>query len=434
MSVTKWSRDSCRPPQFAHDAAPGANEVARRDLGYYLASVVVRTLGMAFTSVALPLFALIHLRATVVEMSLLVAAGTAPSVVTALVAGALVDRYRRLPLLVWGRAAGAAILAVVPLAAMTGALSMPILYGVALLLAAVNDVVGTASVSYPPMLVRQEQLAQVNARVWELWACAQTAGKPLAVGLIAIAGPCWAVAVDVVAYLVSAVCITRIQTAEPQPQPRERGSTVWGETKSGLRYTRADPIMWRLLLCTTVMRVSLTAWDTLLLVLLVQHLHYSAVTVGLVVGCGGIGGLVGAKSAPRWGDGPLMQCALAILPLAMLLVLLVLLVGTGPAVPYVIGAAVAVWTAAAVAYGSKQRFVCQGRCSPEYQGRLQSVSTWITLTPCAVAVLAAGQLVELVGLRPAMAFAAVTAVSAFALVRSPARHLRDSPSRNMAKA
>ncbi|MFE0136188.1 hypothetical protein ACFWY6_32170 [Streptomyces sp. NPDC059037] len=108
--------------------------------------------------------------------------------------------------------------------------------------------------------------------------------------------------------------------------------------------------------------------------------------------------------------------------------------GTGPASPYVIAAAVVVWTAGVVAYGSTQRTVCHSRCSEEYQGRLQSVSNWITFAPCAVAVLTAGQLVELIGLRPAMAFAAVTAVSAFVLVHSPARHLRVMPSRTMARA
>lgn len=411
-------------PADPSGSPPRADEAAGSDLRYYLADVVVRTLGTAFTFVALPMIALIHLGATVVEMSILVAAGTAPSVVTSLLGGALVDRYRRLPLLFLGRAAGAVALAAVPLAAVAGVLSMPLLCGVALLVAAVNDIAGTAQVSYLPVLVGRRHLEAANARVWVQWACAQAAGKNIAVGLVAFVGAGWTIAADVVAYLLSAACITRYRTAEPEPEPEPRahGSTLWGEIRSGLHDTRADPVVWRLLLCTSAMRVSLTAGDTLLLVILVQHLHYSAVAVGVVAGCGGIGGIVGALCAGRWPPGPRMRGALAILPLAMLPVL-----AAGPGLVWLLvtGAAVAVWTGAAIAVESTTRFVCQFLCSEEFQGRRQSIANWIILVPCAAAALSAGQLGDLLGLKPAMALAAFCAAIPAVLIRTPARLLPD---------
>lgn len=68
-----------------------------------------------------------------------------------------------------------------------------------------------------------------------------------------------------------------------------------------------------------------------------------------------------------------------------------------------------------------QRAACQQLCSPEYQGRLQAVTVWITVGPCTVAALAAGQLAELLGLRPVMALAVVATVTPFVLIRTPAR-------------
>ncbi|MEV7888572.1 hypothetical protein ACWD3I_44220 [Streptomyces sp. NPDC002817] len=71
-------------------------------------------------------------------MSVLYAAQRFPPAVTVLLGGALVDRHRKLALLTWGKMVGGVLLLCVPLAAYLRWLSLPLLYVVGLLLAAVN--------------------------------------------------------------------------------------------------------------------------------------------------------------------------------------------------------------------------------------------------------------------------------------------------------
>ncbi|MEU5958209.1 MFS transporter [Streptomyces sp. NPDC047525] len=398
----------------------------RKDLRLYHVTQVVQTIGGAVSGVAVPMAALIYLTPSIMQMSLLIAARTAPLTVTTLLSGVLVDRCRRRPLLLWSKATSAILLASIPLAAITGVLSMPLLIVVTFLVAAVNDVSSTAFVSYLPSLAG-DRFTSANTHVWALWCGAEALGRNLAGVLISLLGAGLALLSEVVSCLIGATCLARMRTPEESPPPR--GASMWNEIRSGLTYTRSEPVVWALLRCSTAKNMALAAWDTLLLIFLVQQQNWSPLTVGVVLGCMG-GGAIGALLAPRyrnrWGAGPLMLGALGAIPLAMAPVLLV---GQGSAWPFVTGAAVAVWSACSTAVGSTEREARQSLCSPEYQGRQQSVSTWISVAPCAFSALAAGQLAELIGLRPAMLLVAIaSAVGFMVLARSPARHLRHLPS------
>ncbi|MFD4476024.1 MFS transporter [Streptomyces sp. NPDC058471] len=415
---------------FNTPSVPALDESAssvQKDLRLYHVTQVVQTIGGSVSGVALPMVALIYLTPSIMEMSVLIAARTAPLTVTTLISGALVDRCRRRPLLLWSKASGAILLASIPLAAITGGLSMPLLIVVTLLLAAVNDVSSTAFVSYLPSLAGNgKRFASANTHVWALWSCAQALGRNLAGVLISLLGAGLALLSEVVTCLIGATCLARMRTPEESPQPR--GATMWSEVRSGLTYTRRDPVVWALLRCSTARNMALAAWDALLLIFLVQHLSWSPLTVGMVLGCTG-GGAIGALLAPRcrnrWGAGPLMLGALGAMPVAMAPVLLV---GQAGPWPFVTGAAVAVWSACSAAVGSTEREVRQTHCSPEYRGRQQAVGTWISVAPCALSALAAGQVAELIGLRPAMLLVAIASLAGFTvLARSPARHLRHLP-------
>ncbi|MET9914543.1 hypothetical protein ABZZ74_48990 [Streptomyces sp. NPDC006476] len=74
-------------------------DTVHRDLMLFNNGLAVGVLGGAVTSVALPSLALITLRATPLEMSVLYAAQRFPPAVTTLLGGALVDRHRKLVLL-----------------------------------------------------------------------------------------------------------------------------------------------------------------------------------------------------------------------------------------------------------------------------------------------------------------------------------------------
>ncbi|MGW8374702.1 hypothetical protein [Streptomyces sp. ODS28] len=74
----------------------------RTDWRHYLTTLTISISGGAVSTVALPLIAVTVLDASVWQAALLTAAQRLPPLFTALLAGAVVDRYRRLPLLISG--------------------------------------------------------------------------------------------------------------------------------------------------------------------------------------------------------------------------------------------------------------------------------------------------------------------------------------------
>lgn len=410
-----------------------AEDTVNRDLMIYNNGLAVGVLGGAVTSVALPSLALITLKVTPWELSLLYAAQRFPPAVTALFGGALVDRYRKLALLTWGKAVGGVLLLCVPLAAYLGWLSLPLLCVVGLRLAAVNDISSTAGISYLPSLAKGENLAAANSKMGALFSFTDSAGSYCAAGLIALLGTSRAIIADVASYFISVVCMTRIRTPEPPPRPRPADSTLWREIRDGLRYTVRHPVLWPLVLSNTALSLAITAWDVLYLIYVVRELHWSPVALAVVMGCASVGGVVGALAGRRlarpraawWGVGPLLLCALAPQPLILMPVLIA---GPGLLWQIVIGVCVTVRFAGATAHGSTQRSVRQGVCEPQYQGRQQSIGTWMTFGPRFLSALGAGLLVSAIGLVPSMAVAAVASAGGFVvLLHSPVRRLRVIP-------
>ena len=102
---------------------------------------------------ALPLTAILTLDSTPVQLGILTAAATLPSLLVSLPAGAWVDRLRRRPVLIgadWGRAL---LLGSIPLAAVLGLLRIEYLYLVAALASALTVFFNVAADSYLPALI-----------------------------------------------------------------------------------------------------------------------------------------------------------------------------------------------------------------------------------------------------------------------------------------
>jgi MFS family permease len=399
----------------------------------YNNGLAVGVLGGAVTSVALPSLALFTLQATPMQMSVLYAAQRFPPAVTALFAGAWVDRHRKLGLLTWGKAVGGLLLLVVPVMALTSSLSLVVLCVIAFTLSAVNDVSSTAGISYLPSLARGKSLAAANSRMGALFSFTDAAGSYLAAGLIAVLGTSRAILADVASYVISAVCMAKIRTPEPHPEPRPAGSTLLREIREGLAYTGRHPVIRPLVASNTALALAMTAWDVLFLLYVVRQLHWSPVVLAVVMGCASVGGMAGAVAGrrlaeprgTRWGVGPLLLCALALQPLALAPVLFA---EPGLLWQIAVGSCVTCRFAGATAHGSNQRSVRQSVCDPRYQGRQQSIGTWITFGPRFLSALAAGALVGVIGLKPSMTLAAVATAGGFVvLVFSPVRRLRAMP-------
>src|SRR5437660_3146350 len=114
-------------------------------------SLTITAFGAQITNLALPLTAAVLLHATPWQMGVLVALETLPFALVSLHAGVLIDRVRKLPIVIAADIGRGVALLAIPIAAFTGSLSIEILYAVGFL-CGVQNVVGGAA--YQVLLAR----------------------------------------------------------------------------------------------------------------------------------------------------------------------------------------------------------------------------------------------------------------------------------------
>jgi MFS family permease len=180
--------------------------------------------GTRITALAIPLTAAITLRAGPVEMGLLAAMHWLPYFALGLFAGVLVDRRPRQQLMILVNVLRAALLGLIPLAAVVGLLRIELLYLVAMLAGACGVVFDVAYVSWLPSLVARKELHDANGKMEATYASAQAAGPGIAGVLVGLVSAPFAIAVDAVSFAVSAALIRSIRP--PRPDTTERGASA----------------------------------------------------------------------------------------------------------------------------------------------------------------------------------------------------------------
>ena len=129
-------------------------------------SMTITAFGAQITNLALPLTAAVMLSATPMQMGILVALETLPFALVSLHAGVLIDRVRKLPIVIaanWGR--GLALLAI-PAAAYAGALTIEILFVVGFICGIQNVVGGAAYQVLLAQMAGRERLVEANAKLY----------------------------------------------------------------------------------------------------------------------------------------------------------------------------------------------------------------------------------------------------------------------------
>ena len=122
-------------------------------------------LGSQVSRLAIPLMAVLVLRADEQQMGFLGAATNLPFLFFGLLAGVFTDRIRRRPLLIVVNIGSGLLIGSIPVAAMLGYASMPQLYFVAFGMG-LGDVVGIAAYqAFIPSLVGRRRLVDANSKL-----------------------------------------------------------------------------------------------------------------------------------------------------------------------------------------------------------------------------------------------------------------------------
>ena len=159
-------------------------------------SLTVTSFGAQITNLALPLTAALLLHATPLQMGVLVALETLPFALVSLHAGVLLDRVRKLPIVIMSDVARGAALLAIPVAAFTDHLTIEILYGVGFFCGVQNVVGGAAYQVLLAQLAGRKRLVEANAKIALGETSSALVGPGVAGGLIQLLTAPFAILLD----------------------------------------------------------------------------------------------------------------------------------------------------------------------------------------------------------------------------------------------
>jgi MFS family permease len=277
-----------------------AREFPSGDFTRFWWAETVSSVGTYVTLVALPTLVVLTLDGTAQDVGWLSSARWLPYLLLGLVAGALVDRRRRRPVMVVSDLARAVLLASIPVAWAAGVLSMPLLLAVVACYGAASLVNDAASMSFVPRLVPRDHLQRAHARIDGADAAAQTAGPALAGLLIKLVGAPLAVLVDAVTYLFSALAVLTIRGPEPAGVPTDVPN-VWREIREGVRWVYRGSGLAVLAGATHVWFAANAILGAVLAPYALITLGLTPLQFGLSAALAGVGGVVGATTSTAGG-------------------------------------------------------------------------------------------------------------------------------------
>lgn len=297
--------------------------LADHDFRGLFISTSATQLGHRIAILALPLTAILGLSASEFEVGVLTALTTAAFLLVGLPAGAWVDRMRRRLVMITADFSRAIVLFTVPLAWWADVLTMWQLYAVALINGIFTVFFDVAYQSYLPHLVGRKNLVEANAKLESVRAITEVGGPGAAGQLVAWLTAPIALLAHCITMSTSALFVVTIRKREPKPEPQPNASLT-REIKEGLSWVLVNPLLRAIVLCTATFNFSMTLFQTMLLIYLVQSLGLSAATIGLIFSIGAVGGVLGAFLARRIaaavGQGPtLLLSVISAAPMAALM-------------------------------------------------------------------------------------------------------------------
>ena len=394
------------------------------------AGETVSDFGDQITLLAIPLTAVIVLKASAFEMGLLAAAAAAPTALFSLPVGVWVDRLPRRRILIAADLGRAVALATVPIAFVAGILSLPHLYIVAFITGTLSVFFIVAYQAYLPALVGREQLVEANGKMNASGSLAQLAGPSVSGILVQLFAAPMPVVVDALSFVGSLVGVAAIRRLEPRLEPR--GRDMRAEIREGLVFLLGNPILRTIVITGSIFILLFSAQTAIFLLYLSRDLGLSPSVIGILLAIGGVGALAGAllasRVARRMGIGPSFLAG-AILVIAFLIARGI---AGGPTVAVVVALATSqlVGLFAISLFNVNGPSLRQALTPPHLLGRVNASYRFLVWGTAPIGALLGGTLGELFGLRAALLITGVAALTTLpVLLGSPLATTREVPAR-----
>ena len=399
------------------------------------AGQTVSEIGSRITRDGIPITAVMLLHATPWQMGILASLTGIAALSAGTIAGAAADRLPRRGILIVSDLGRAFVLAMVPLAAMAGLLSLGQLYAVIFAAGILTIFFDVAYQSYLPSLVAPSELLEGNGKLALSTATAEVLGPGITGILVQTLTAPRAILLDSLSFLVSAASILLIRVREPHPAAPVRASGP--HPAAGFRYLAGNPILRALFLRSATFALFIGFLSTLYVFYAIDELRLSPWLYGIVVALGGVGNFVGASLSDRM---------VRRVPLGRLLVgctlwngvinfLIPLAHGSPVLAAVFLGAAQLLGDAAYPIYSVHELTLRQQMVPPEILGRVNAAMQLAFKGLWPVGALVGGALGSTLGTRPTMFLCAGgVLLSAVWLIASPVAGLREYPEDALSRA
>lgn len=265
-----------------------------RPFGCLWGSYTLANLSDGLVFVGFPLVA-VHLTRSPVLVAGTMVALTLPWFLFGLVAGALVDRLDRRALMVYASVPRVAVLTLLAVAALSGALTLPLLYAGAFVLGTAEVLFDSSGQALLPMLVDRDSLRQANGRLFGTGIVMNDfVGAPLA-GLLVSLTVAGAFLAPAALYLAAPLALLLIR-GRVRPN-REAVSTIWADIGSGLAELGRNAPVRTLAVFAGLANLSDEAFYAVLVLYVVgagSVLHLPEPAYGLLLAVGAGGATIGS--------------------------------------------------------------------------------------------------------------------------------------------
>ncbi|MEO5676212.1 MAG: MFS transporter [Usitatibacter sp.] len=401
-----------------------------RDFRKLWGSLTIVHFGGQITFLALPLTAALVLNASPFEVGVLIALEALPYPLFGLFAGVLVDRMRKLPIMIASDIGRGLALLTIPICAWFGVLNMAILYVAGFLVGLLTVIGWPAYQVFMTERVGRENLVEANAKIGVADSAAQLVGPGIAGALIQWLSAPIAILLDAFSFFLSAWMLRGIPPSETD-RPKSVPTSLRADIREGLVVIWQNRTLRALVWAIGLWQVFRHAFIAIVVLFAARELGFSAGRVGVLFMVAGLGSLaaagVTATLNTRFGMGPVMLGGIAATGVAWLVM------GAAGGSPWtaslIFGGGLFLLDLGAMIFFINYLTLRQAVTPDRLLGRVTATMICLTVSTAPLGGLAGGWVAEHYGLRTAMLLAGAGALLLAPLVTwfSPLARMRELP-------
>ncbi len=257
------------------------------DFRRYWSSAIINGFGSYVSALAIPLCAVLLLKASPAQMGMMGAAAALPFALLGLPAGVFLDRNRKLPILLASKAVQAMSLASIPLAWWLGLLTVQWLYAVSVITGSCGVVGGGAEVVFLTNMIGRDKLTDAQSKFTATDSAARLLAPGFAGVLIQWLTAPYAVLLNAIGFIVSIALLRNVKASDPKPPPSNKHPLR--DIQDGILFIWRHSLLRALALASGCWHMLFYGFAALHVIFATRELGMSAGMLGVAQMIGGIG-------------------------------------------------------------------------------------------------------------------------------------------------